>query len=503
MYLVTQTDALSNTATIIKIRNLYSDKQMSIQPQRHEYRVKQEDIFLAPSQPTVVQQKPKETLMEPASQFRLPENPAYRRYPLLSKPSTPRLSRTSHTIPPGIWFVTEEEAEEHEDKQEEEREEEQEEEQEVPPAPEEQEQEAWQEQQEELENLPAQHPQEIVYNWLEHLQPHEQDDDLDLEHLPPQEAEEEEEEQQQQQQQEVLIHPPEEQVQRPPLQEQEPLPLLEQEVQGEEGDDEYSGEEGHHEDDEGVEEEVQIPPHLLPLDQHRQPLKHDIISYYRSDLGDWVTAKVVSAQTGTQYYYNVEHSGRVLPRRDGVYLLPPTPERRYHWTLLRPGPRSKSSTGGRPPKAAGPSEDLARGRVLEQLRAPEERQQSRQVSREQSRERSREQSWEQPCQVTPEVSPEHREEVQGAHSLHVTPNQHLQTGEVHYVPRMPDFQDDHDHEQRKKKWNKTYQQKYCSIFLLPAQEYMRHGLAVASANNADYAYVESKKKKKFNFFKQE
>ena len=57
------------------------------------------------------------------------------------------------------------------------------------------------------------------------------------------------------------------------------------------------------------------------LDQSRRPRKGDVVSFRQGgDFGHWIEARVTSAQTGTQFYYNVKvlETGEAM----GVWLRP-------------------------------------------------------------------------------------------------------------------------------------------------------------------------------------
>ena len=55
MYMVIAEDQTTDLVTGTKIKNLLSDKPMTMQPQRYRYRVKQTNIICSPSQPKIVE----------------------------------------------------------------------------------------------------------------------------------------------------------------------------------------------------------------------------------------------------------------------------------------------------------------------------------------------------------------------------------------------------------------------------------------------------------------
>ena len=186
-----------------------------------------------------------------------------------------------------------------------------------------------------------------------------------------------------------------------------------------------------------------------------------MVTYYRSEGAGWVSAKVTSAQTGYANYFNIEHIDGTLPRKDGTYLLPPSEEDVFCWSLLRAvRPKSKP-----------------RQTAQENLRSEDHH-------------------------ITKQLTPEGGGD-RNIPDLHITPDQFLLPGAVHYIPELssPDYftwhhtpepQPDTDvtlsplSSRCKKKHDKVYREKYASLQLIPEQEHLRHSLALNAADDAVY-----------------
>ena len=410
-----------NTALITKIKNTFSDKPMSMQPKRYTYIVSQECLILSPNQPKPLAHYEARDQEHPPN-HPSPSLPVPRPPPEVHQPSSKPLPVDHGTAHPNTWYVQEHDGD---------------------PDPD--------------EDRAAPHVEVAMLIDIE-----------DAEAAPP-------------------PPPP------PPIPPEEVVPLLIDNQQHDVGDDQQHdvGDDQQHDvednqqhdndkqlddGDEQLEDDgdlIQVPAHLQPLDQHRQPRKGDIVSYYKVETNTWPRARV-TARTNFRHYYNIRHIDDTLPAADGVYLEPSTDDNTFCWTLLPPE--------ARPVPQLQQLDADGEGRREEQLR-----------------------SGQQPPsrQVSPSL-PDDRQFPPG--TLTATPDQLLQPGAVYHVPELPaedevQVSTSHTDAKRQERWNRVYTEKYNSLQLIPEQEYMCHALAANAADDAYYVHQRDKRRRsRFNPF---
>ena len=459
-----------NTLTICMMRDIFSSKSMVMEPHRYRYKIRQDDIVLAPNQPTPVATEPMPWLVQS-----VPPTPSLQ--PRQESPAAPSLANPyRNPYHPDTWYTEALDDDEDDDET----------------------------------ILPLQHPVPQAVEPLFQpdddavdplLHPDQAVDPLlpDIQPVDP------------------LLHPAQVELDSDGLSVDDEEPLQEgdvshfeqgqhdgedpgehNEAEEEEQMDHYEPEQGHeqpNDDDQNIEgagaveaepedqeDFIVIPQHLQPLQQQRQPRKDDVVCYYDEAAQDWLTVKITSAQTGFKNYYNFKNVQE--PKElDGAYFLPPTDGSTYLWTIME-GARSKSgSRTGSVPREPAQQENLRHCQEAD-------------VSR----------------QITPLPSPDNRlrdastEGGRSTNHLQLSKDDLIAQGSVYYVPTDLDTEKDtvemalslafppwfavpqSDAQQdlhRMNKWNQAYIDKYFSTVLERHQEYLRPGMASAFADAQD------------------
>ena len=296
LYLVIETDPEDKNVTLCKVRDALSKKPASIVPHdpRYRYRVSQEDLVLAPNQPSVTTHQMIDAELHQTEDWQGGEEQDLDWVSTRKQPLAPQDEELEEEE---IWFsacdTSEELRQEAEAVQ-------------VP------------EEEQSAENISQQEGQGQNEVPGEGQQQQEVQGLGAIEQEPPQEVQGAEGGQ---------WPGPEEEL------EQQLAENTDEEVfhNHQQGDDQ-----GYVADNEDYFQHVdrEASEEVLPLDQTRLPVKGDIIAYWDNINSHWVTAKIANKVQGYKHYYNIElEDGRT----DGLYCRPPK-HRLYQvpWTLLDP-----------------------------------------------------------------------------------------------------------------------------------------------------------------------